>query len=158
MDSPSKSELTTTLRLGGNEPVQDLASSLLSELLDSVSESEKETVDQILNGAADKAMLLIHKGPAKGSRYLITTQGSTIGRSHDSEIFLDDVTVSRKHAAITFLSNESVFEIVDSSSLNGTYINSQNIERHKLQTGDQVQVGKFHLVFITGQRKSIGEK
>ena len=48
MDSPSKSELTTTLRLGGNEPVADSASSLLSELLDSVSESEKETVDQIL--------------------------------------------------------------------------------------------------------------
>ena len=158
MDSPSKSELTTTLRLGGNEPVRDSASSLLAELLDSVSESEKETVDQILKGPADKAMLLIHKGPAKGSRYLITTQGSTIGRSHDSEIFLDDVTVSRKHAAITFLASESVFEIVDSSSLNGTYINSQSIEKHKLQTGDQVQVGKFHLVFITGQRKSIGEK
>ena len=74
MDSPSKSELTTTLRLGGNEPVRDSASSLLAELLDSVSESEKETVDQILKGPADKAMLLIHKGPAKGSRYLITTQ------------------------------------------------------------------------------------
>jgi pSer/pThr/pTyr-binding forkhead associated (FHA) protein len=158
VDSPSKSELTTTLRLGGNEPVQDSASALLSELLDSVSESEKETVDQILNGPADKAMLLILKGPAKGSRYLITKQGSTIGRSHESEIFLDDVTVSRKHAAISFLSSESVFEIVDSSSLNGTYINSQNIEKHKLQNGDQVHVGKFHLVFITGQRKSIGEK
>lgn len=158
MGSLSKSELTTTLRLGGNEPVQDSSSSLLSELLDSVSESEKETVDQILKGPADKAMLVIYKGPAKGSRYLITTQGCTIGRSHDSEIFLDDVTVSRKHAAISFLSNESVFQIVDSSSLNGTYINSQNIEKHKLQNGDQVQVGKFHLVFITGQRKSRGEK
>jgi hypothetical protein len=158
VDSPSKSELTTTLRLGGNEPVKDSASALLSELLASISKSEKETVDQILNGPADKAMLLIHKGPAKGSRYLITKQGSTIGRSHESEIFLDDVTVSRKHAAISFLSGESVFEIVDSSSLNGTYINSQNIEKQKLQNGDQVQVGKFHLVFITGQRKSIGEK
>ena len=158
MDSPSKSELTTTLRLGGNEPVADSASSLLSELLDSVSESEKETVDQILNGPADKAMLLIHKGPAKGSRYLITRQGCTIGRSNDSEVFLDDVTVSRKHAAISFLPSESVFEIADSNSLNGTYINSQNIEKHKLQSGDQVQVGKFHLVFITGQKKSIWEK
>ncbi len=158
MESPSKSELTTTLRFGGNEPSRDLASALLSELLDSVSESEKETVDQILGGGPDKAMLVIHKGPAKGSRYLITTQGCTIGRSHDSDIFLDDVTVSRKHAAISFLSNASVFEIVDSSSLNGTYINSQSIERQKLQSGDQVQIGKFHLVFITGQRKSIGEK
>jgi pSer/pThr/pTyr-binding forkhead associated (FHA) protein len=103
-------------------------------------------------------MLIIHRGPAKGSRYLITGSGCTIGRSQESEVFLDDVTVSRKHAVISFVAEESLFEIADSSSLNGTYINSESIERKKLLSGDQIQVGKFHLVFITGKSKSIGER
>jgi hypothetical protein len=158
MDSPKNSELTTTLRLGGNDQNQASLSPLLSELLESVSESEKETVDQILSGGPEKAMLIIHRGPAKGSRYLITAEGSTIGRAADSAVFLDDVTVSRKHAHIDFDSKESRFHIIDSSSLNGTYVNSESIEEHTLSSGDQVQVGKFHLVFITGQSRSIGEK
>lgn len=158
MDSSKNAELTTTLRLGGIDPNQVGISPLLSELLESVSESEKETVDQILQGSSDKAMLVIYKGPAKGSRYLITTQGCTIGRSHESDVFLDDVTVSRKHAAIDFLPKESRFQITDSASLNGTYINSESIEQHILNSGDQLQVGKFHLVFITGKSRSIEEK
>jgi pSer/pThr/pTyr-binding forkhead associated (FHA) protein len=158
MDSSENSELTTTLRLGGIDPNQVEISPLLSELLESVSQTDKATVDHILQGSSDKAMLVIHKGPAKGSRYLISAQGCTIGRSHESDVFLDDVTVSRKHAAIEFLAKESRFRIVDSSSLNGTYVNSENVEHHVLSSGDQVQVGKFHLVFITGQTRSIGEK
>jgi FHA domain len=157
MNSQNENELTTTLRLGGS-PSEEKTSPLLSEFLESVSESEQETVDQILNGSPDKAMLIIHRGPAKGSRYLITTDGCTVGRSHESEVFLDDVTVSRKHAVISFLSGESLFEIVDSSSLNGTYVNSVSIDRSTLTSGDQIQVGKFHLVFITGKSRLIGEK
>lgn len=106
MNSQNENELTTTLRLGGN-PADQKTSPLLSEFLESIAESEQETVAQILNGSPDKAMLIIHRGPAKGSRYLITTDGCTIGRSHESEVFLDDVTVSRKHAVISFLSGES---------------------------------------------------
>jgi hypothetical protein len=157
MNSQNENELTTTLRLGG-KPADLKTSPLLSEFLESVSESEQEIVDQILNGSPDKAMLIIHRGPAKGSRYLITTDGCTVGRSHESEVFLDDVTVSRKHAVISFLSGESLFEIVDSSSLNGTYVNSVSIDRSTLTSGDQIQVGKFHLVFITGKSRLIGEK
>jgi hypothetical protein len=157
MNSQNENELTTTLRLGGN-PADQKTSPLLSEFLESISESEQETVDQILNGSPDKAMLIIHRGPAKGSRYLITTDGCTVGRSHESEVFLDDVTVSRKHAVISYLSGESLFEISDSSSLNGPYVNSESIERRKLLSGDQIQVGKFHLVFITGKSKLIGER
>ena len=157
MNSQNENELTTTLRLGGN-PADQKTSPLLSEFLESISESEQETVDQILNGSPDKAMLIIHRGPAKGSRYLITTVGCTVGRSHDSEVFLDDVTVSRKHAVISFVAQESLFEITDSSSLNGTYVNSESIESRKLLSGDQIQVGKFHLVFITGKSKLIGER
>ncbi len=148
MDSPSKSELTTTLRLGGNEPVQDSASALLSELLDSVSESEKETVDQILKGPADKAMLLIHKGPAKGSRYLITRGGATIGRSQESEIFLDDVTVSRRHAE--FRHGAQGWSLRDAGSLNGTYVNRSRVDDRQLKGGDEVQIGKFRFIFLVG--------
>jgi hypothetical protein len=158
MNSPDKSELTTTLRLGGSDPHEGAISSHLSELLGSISESEKETVDQILAGGPEKAMLIIHRGPAKGSRFLITAEGSTIGRASDSGVFLDDITVSRKHAHIDFNSQESRFHISDSASLNGTYVNSESIEEHTLSNGDQVQVGKFHLVFITGQSRIKEEK
>lgn len=157
MNSQNENELTTTLRLGGN-PADQKTSQLLSEFLESISESEQETVDQILEGSPDRAMLIINRGPAKGSRYLITTDGCTVGRSHESKVFLDDVTVSRKHAVISFVPREFLFEIIDSSSLNGTYVNSESIERKKLLSGDQIQVGKFHLVFITGKSKSTGER
>ena len=97
-------------------------------------------------------MLIIFKGQAKGSRYLITREGSTIGRSHESDIFLDDVTVSRTHAAIAYDEQQVRFVIADRSSLNGTYINGSVVEKVNLSHGDQVQIGKFHLLFITGQK------
>lgn len=158
MNSQNENELTTTLRLGGSASSDQSSSAHLSEFLESISVSEKETVDQILNGSPDKAMLIIHRGPAKGSRFLITSQGCAIGRSHESEVFLDDVTVSRKHASIVFEPADSLFEITDSSSLNGTYVNLESIERRTLKSGDQIQVGKFHLVFITGKSKSNKER
>jgi pSer/pThr/pTyr-binding forkhead associated (FHA) protein len=97
-------------------------------------------------------MLIIFKGPSKGSRYLITREGATIGRSHESEIFLDDVTVSRSHAAIAYDEQQVRFELGDRSSLNGTYVNGLVVEKTHLSHGDQVQIGKFHLLFITGQK------
>jgi pSer/pThr/pTyr-binding forkhead associated (FHA) protein len=97
-------------------------------------------------------MLIIFKGPSKGSRYLITREGATIGRSHESEIFLDDVTVSRSHAAISYEAQQLRFGLADRSSLNGTYVNGSVVEKVNLSHGDQVQIGKFHLLFITGQK------
>jgi pSer/pThr/pTyr-binding forkhead associated (FHA) protein len=97
-------------------------------------------------------MLIIFKGPAKGSRYLITSEGATIGRSHESEVFLDDVTVSRSHAAVAFDDKQVRFVLTDRSSLNGTYVNGSVVEKVILSHGDEVQVGKFHLLFVTGQK------
>ncbi|MBP7898022.1 MAG: FHA domain-containing protein, partial [Candidatus Planktophila sp.] len=68
------------------------------------------------------------------------------------EIFLDDVTVSRSHAVITYDEQQSHFEVSDRSSLNGTYINGVIVEKAILSNGDEVQIGKFHLLFITGQK------
>jgi hypothetical protein len=145
-------ELTTTLRLGSQPEVSPAESPLLESYLSATSEDEKAVLEAIINGSSDKSMLIIFKGPAKGSRYLITREGATIGRSHGSEIFLDDVTVSRSHAAITYDEQQVSFALADRSSLNGTYVNGSVVEIAHLSHGDQVQIGKFHLLFIAGQK------
>jgi pSer/pThr/pTyr-binding forkhead associated (FHA) protein len=145
-------ELTTTLRLGSQPEVSPAESPLLESYLSAASADEKAILEEIINGSRAKSMLIIFKGPAKGSRYLITREGATIGRSHESEIFLDDVTVSRSHAAIAYDEQQAQFAIVDRSSLNGTYVNGSVVEKANLSHGDQVQIGKFHLLFITGQK------
>ena len=95
---------------------------------------------------AEKAMILIARGPNKGSRFLITADGVSIGRSSQSSIFLDDITVSRTHA--TIVKKDKSFVLKDSGSLNGTYINNISVNEHTLVSGDEFQIGKFHLLFI----------
>jgi pSer/pThr/pTyr-binding forkhead associated (FHA) protein len=145
-------ELTTTLRLGSQPEVSPTESPLLESYLSAASDGEKAILEEIINGSRDKSMLIIFKGPAKGSRFLITREGATIGRSHESEIFLDDVTVSRTHAAITYDEQRAHFALADQTSLNGTYINGLVVEKVNLSHGDQVQIGKFHLLFVAGQK------
>ena len=152
MASQDDRELTTTLRLGSQPEVSPTESPLVESYLSAASGDEKVILEEIINGSREKSMLIIFKGPAKGARYLITREGATIGRSHESEIFLDDVTVSRSHAAISYDQQQAHFAIVDRSSLNGTYINGSVVEKVNLSHGDQVQIGKFHLLFITGQK------
>ena len=152
MASQDDRELTTTLRLGSQSEASPTESALLEGYLSAASGDEKATLDEILNGSRDKSMLIIFKGPAKGSRYLITRDGATIGRSQESNVFLDDVTVSRSHAAITYDDLKSRFVLSDRSSLNGTYVNGSISEKANLSHGDEVQIGKFHLLFITGQK------
>jgi hypothetical protein len=152
MASQDDRELTTTLRLGSQSEVSPSESALLEGYLSEASSDEKATLDEILNGSRDKSMLIIFKGPAKGSRYLITRDGATIGRSQESNVFLDDVTVSRSHAVITYDDLKSQFVLSDRSSLNGTYVNGSISEKSNLIHGDEVQIGKFHLLFITGQK------
>ena len=152
MASHDDRELTTTLRLGSQPEVSPADSPLLESYLSAASDDEKAILEEIINGPRDKSMLIIFKGPSKGSRYLITREGATIGRSHESEIFLDDVTVSRSHAAIAYDEQQVRFALADRSSLNGTYVNGSVVEKAHLSHGDQVQIGKFHLLFITGQK------
>jgi pSer/pThr/pTyr-binding forkhead associated (FHA) protein len=102
-------------------------------------------------------MLISLAGPGKGARFLLDTDSVTIGRDATSEIFLDDVTVSRKHCQIFRLKvgSDTAFEIEDLKSLNGTYINAVSKARTSLSHGDEVQVGKYRLTFfrpVTGQR------
>ena len=95
------------------------------------------------------ALLLVMRGPNAGSRFRLDEDLTTAGRHPDSDIFLDDVTVSRRHAE--FYRHGSTFTVRDVGSLNGTYVNRERIEEADLTGGDEVQIGKFRLLFLTGQ-------
>jgi pSer/pThr/pTyr-binding forkhead associated (FHA) protein len=92
------------------------------------------------------ALLVVKRGPNAGSRFLLDADVTTAGRHPDSDIFLDDITVSRRHAEIARTANGYV--VRDVGSLNGTYLNRDRIEEAELQNGDEVQIGKFKLVFL----------
>ena len=148
MNQPkSNSELTSTLHLGVRSVVDGSPESALNALLSSANELDLVALNAILDGPTDRAMVVIHRGPAKGARFLIDQNEVAIGRSTDSPVFLDDVTVSRKHAVIE--AREGVFTLRDLGSLNGTYLNNQTVSESQLATGDEIQIGKFHLLFIS---------
>jgi pSer/pThr/pTyr-binding forkhead associated (FHA) protein len=92
------------------------------------------------------ALLVVQRGPSAGSRFLLDTDLVTAGRHPESEIFLDDVTVSRRHAE--FRRVGAGFTVSDVGSLNGTYVNRDRIDEVTLQDGDEVQIGKYRLVFF----------
>ena len=141
----SQNELTTTLHLGLRE-VSISPASNLDEQLSLLSSEDREVLAEIQNSAGEKAMIVIARGARKGSRFLITAEGASIGRSSESAIFLDDVTVSRTHAVIEKTGKS--FVLRDSGSLNGTYMNNVSVTEHELVSGDEFQIGKFHLLFI----------
>ena len=143
------SELTSTLHLGLRSVVDASPQSALNALLSSLVDADKSAVEAVLNGDPDKAMVVVHRGANKGSRYLISEERTSIGRSPESEIFLDDVTVSRSHAVIE--RNGSAFALNDLGSLNGTYINNQSLKTAPLTCGDEIQIGKFHLIFVSAR-------
>lgn len=94
------------------------------------------------------ASLVIRRGGGRaGETFELTAERTTIGRHPDSDVFLDDVTVSRNHAVVT--RDDDGYAISDEGSLNGTYVNRRRVERHVLADGDELQVGKYKLTFIT---------
>ena len=116
-----------------------------------------ETSDRQLNAVdaaavdalpAGHALLVVQRGPGSGSRFLLDADVVNAGRHPDSEIFLDDVTVSRRHAE--FHRTGETFTVSDVGSLNGTYVNRDRIDRVQLKDGDEVQIGKYRLVFFSG--------
>jgi hypothetical protein len=105
------------------------------------------------------ALLVVLRGPNEGSRFLLDSDFTSTGRHPDSDIFLDDVTVSRRHAE--FYRHGDRFTVRDVGSLNGTYVNRERIEEAELAGGDEVQIGKFRLLFMTrspeiGKRRGLG--
>lgn len=95
------------------------------------------------------AMLLVQRGPDAGSRFLLDSDSVTVGRHPDSDIFLDDISVSRRHA--TFDRTPAGYVVNDLGSLNGTYVNRDRIDGAiTLSGGDEVQVGKYRLIYFAG--------
>jgi len=97
-----------------------------------------------------QALLLVKRGPNAGSTFLLEGEETTVGRDTESAVFLDDVTVSRKHAVVERHGDE--WFVVDRGSLNGTYVNAEQVDRTRLTTGDEVQIGKFKLTFFAADR------
>jgi hypothetical protein len=98
-----------------------------------------------------QGLLIVTRGPNLGARYALDQPLVRIGRHPDSDIFLDDVTVSRRHAEL--LRDGDTYVLRDASSLNGTYCNRARIDEVPVQDGDEVQIGKFKLVFFHGTRQ-----
>ena len=107
-------------------------------------EAHQGALDALAPGSA---LLVVKRGPNAGSRFLLDQDVTSAGRHPDSDIFLDDVTVSRRHAE--FRREGSGFNVHDVGSLNGTYVNRERIEVVALAGGDEVQIGKFRLVYLT---------
>lgn len=93
-------------------------------------------------------VLVVRKGPEVGERFYIDTEKLTVGRDPQSDIFLNDVTVSRSHAVITRVGDQVSVE--DSGSLNGTFVNGTCVASTALSSGDTVQFGTFQMVFLSG--------
>lgn len=147
-DIKPERDLTATLHLRTHTDEGNLPSSTLHESLQKLGDEDRQIIEKM---APENAMLIVHRGPSKGSRFLLTMQGSTIGRSPENEIFLDDVTVSRKHAQIIAV-GAGLFTLKDLGSLNGTYVNNESVAEASLATGDEIQIGKFHMLFLGGNR------
>jgi hypothetical protein len=131
-------ESTSTISLGGS----DLAEAEPDEPL-----ADSGVIEALPLGSA---LLVVKRGPNAGSRFLLSSDLTTAGRHPESDIFLDDVTVSRRHAE--FYRHPHGFTVRDVGSLNGTYVNRERIEEADLNDGDEVQVGKFRLMFLAGRR------
>jgi pSer/pThr/pTyr-binding forkhead associated (FHA) protein len=95
-----------------------------------------------------RGVLIVRRGPNAGSKFFLDTDVTQVGRHPESDIFLDDITVSRRHAELRRSPQE--FTLADVGSLNGTYVNRERVEDARLRSGDEIQIGKFKLVFLTG--------
>ena len=91
-------------------------------------------------------VLIVRSGAEAGERFALDTDVTRLGRHPESEILLDDITVSRRHAEVHRTADG--YMVADSGSLNGTYVNQERVERTQLRHGDELQVGKFRLVFF----------
>ena len=134
-------------------PPLDVTSTLNLGALDEVLEGpETDVVPTRMSGSLPPgmALLVVRRGPNAGARFLLDHDVTTSGRHPDSDIFLDDVTVSRRH--VEFHREGGGFSVHDVGSLNGTYVNREPVDVATLAGGDEVQIGKFRLVYLTGPR------
>ncbi len=141
----SSGETTATIQVGAVTPGGEAK----TDTSDKLRAVDAAAVDALPRG---HALLVVQKGPGSGSRFLLDSDTVEAGRHQDSSIFLDDVTVSRRHAVFTREGDS--FTVADAGSLNGTYVNRDRIEKVRLNDGDEVQIGKYRLVFFSGHDRT----
>ncbi|MEC4019872.1 FHA domain-containing protein [Streptomyces sp. H27-D2] len=139
------SETTSTISISGLEAYEAEAT---GQPLPSLSPEAQAAVDALPPGSA---LLVVRRGPNSGSRFLLDGELTTAGRHPQGDIFLDDVTVSRRHVEFR-RGADGGFTVSDVGSLNGTYVNRERIDAVALTNGDEVQIGKYRLVFYASQR------
>ncbi|MEU7021835.1 FHA domain-containing protein [Streptomyces sp. NPDC046203] len=138
------SETTSTISISGLEAYD----SEVTGQIPALSPEALAAVEALPTGAA---LLIVRRGPNSGSRFLLDGELTTAGRHPQSDIFLDDVTVSRRHVEFR-RQPDGTFKVSDVGSLNGTYVNREPIDSVVLSNGDEVQIGKYRLVFFASQR------
>ncbi|MET7710878.1 FHA domain-containing protein [Streptomyces sp. NPDC005407] len=140
------SETTSTISISGLEAYDSEVTGQTQ--VPSLSPEAQAAVDALPLGSA---LLVVRRGPNSGSRFLLDGELTTAGRHPQSDIFLDDVTVSRRHVEFR-RGPDGSFSVADVGSLNGTYVNRERIDSVLLSNGDEVQIGKYRLVFYASQR------
>lgn len=123
------------------------AENLVSQDQDALSSEEQSAVSALPAGSA---LLIVRRGAGVGSRFLLDQDVTVAGRHPDADIFLDDVTVSRKHAE--FLRTGNRFSVSDLGSMNGTYADGQRVESASLSHGEEVLIGKFRMTFFASEK------
>jgi len=134
------SQTDTTMTFTGGFAAQ------VASLDSAVTNEEQDAIAALPSGSA---LLIVRRGPNVGARFLLDADVTTVGRHPDADIFLDDVTVSRRHA--DFVRTGVNFEVKDLGSLNGTYFDGNRIDTAPLTNGSEVQVGKFRLTFYASR-------
>jgi pSer/pThr/pTyr-binding forkhead associated (FHA) protein len=127
------------------EPVSALGADIRNG---SVLAGAEDAVSGLVPVPADCAVLVVKRGPNAGSRFRLNQQVTSAGRAPESNVFLDDVTVSRHHAE--FRRERGELRVLDVGSLNGTYVNGQPVDATVLTDGDEITMGKFRLVVLRG--------
>ena len=132
------------------EPQAETTSVFRADLLKEMengSEAPEQDLGQDLPAGA--GLVVVKRGPNAGARFLLDRDVTLAGRNPEADIFLDDVTVSRRHVEFR-RTGSGGFEVVDLGSLNGTYVNREPRNASALSSGDEIQIGKFRLVYVAG--------
>jgi hypothetical protein len=112
-----------------------------------VKEISQDILEDLKKIPRDRVGLVVIKGPGIGEKFFIDKQVLNIGRNTDSDILLDDITVSRKHAVIEKTNDK--FILADLGSLNGSYVNGEIVNSAELRNGDKIQIGKYMFMFFS---------
>lgn len=131
-----------------DESTGDIGPALHGNDFDTSAAVADAAMEELATLARGTGTLVVKRGPNAGSKFILDQPVMTVGRHPASDIFLDDITVSRRHAEVR--KDNGAFRVVDLGSLNNTYVNRQLVDSAVLAHGDEIQIGNFRLIFLTG--------